>query len=121
MKDALSIAREAAHASARVISESARPREISKKGVVDLVTEVDRAAEDAIVEVLTRRSPQTPGGRTPGGQAYDVLLTHGVNGPDRLPPGAPFWGDAPASEAPLRNDGQLPPPVLPTFPWLAAP
>lgn len=71
--------------------------------------------------LATGRSPQTPGGRTPGGQAYDVLLTHGVNGPDRLPPGAPFWGDAPASEAPLRNDGQLPPPVLPTFPWLAAP
>lgn len=69
----------------------------------------------------TDRDPRTCGGRTPGGQAFDVLLTHAVNGPGRLPPGAPTWGDAPASEAPLRNDGVEPPSPLDRFPWLATP
>lgn len=67
------------------------------------------------------REPVSCGGRTPGGQALDVLLTHAVNGPERLPPGSPYWGDAPASDAPRRTDGVQAPEPLGAFPWLAAP
>lgn len=69
--------------------------------------------------VRTGRTPSTCGGRTPGGRAIDVQLTHLVNGADRLPPGAPYWGTAPASDAPLRSSGTVGPPVLTTFPYLA--
>lgn len=67
----------------------------------------------------TSRSPRTCGGRTPGGHAHDVLLTFAINGPDRLPPGAPLYGDAPADEAPKRDDGVVGPPLADAFPWLA--
>jgi myo-inositol-1(or 4)-monophosphatase len=60
MEDALSIAREAAQEAAGIIAAARAPRQIDKKGVVDLVTEVDRAAEEAIIGVLKERSPEIP-------------------------------------------------------------
>ncbi len=66
-------------------------------------------------------APRTCGGRTPGGQAYDVLLTHAINGPDRLPRGAPYHGTSPGAEAPLRTDGVQPPRALAGFPYLPEP
>ena len=65
MKDALpellDTATAAAAAAARVIAEAAAgPRRVDHKGAVDLVTEVDLAAEAAIRAVLHERSPGIP-------------------------------------------------------------
>jgi len=60
LEEALSIAREAALAAATLIGDSSGPGQVDHKGAVDLVTEVDHAAEVAILEVLQSRSPGIP-------------------------------------------------------------
>lgn len=55
------VASEAADAAAAVIAaHTDGPRRVDHKGSVDLVTEVDRACEDAIREVLVRHLPDIP-------------------------------------------------------------
>jgi myo-inositol-1(or 4)-monophosphatase len=106
LSDALSIAREAAQAAARIIGQSARPREISKKGVVDLVTEVDRAAEDAILDVLSRRSPQTPVLAEEGGGALEAStrwIVDPLDGTTNFVHGFPCYGPSIA----LQVDGDV--------------
>ena len=57
----LSIAIEAATRAGQIIrSASERPREVTHKGAVDLVTQVDRAAETSIREVLSHHTPSIP-------------------------------------------------------------
>ncbi|TNE91603.1 MAG: inositol monophosphatase [Deltaproteobacteria bacterium] len=51
----LAVALEAARAAARLLEE--RPKRVDHKGVVDLVTEIDRACEAAVREVLARHTP----------------------------------------------------------------
>lgn len=98
----------------------------STPATLSLVVDTERTCTvDAVTfgererALATGRTPTTCGGRTPGGGATDVQLTHLVNGPIRLPPGAPYWGDAPATEAPLRKDGAKGPELLDAFPYLA--
>jgi len=66
---------------------------------------------------------QTCGGRTPGDDVVDTLLTITINGPDRLPPGAPFYGPSDAEPDPPRGDGVNAPsePAVEAFPWLGSP
>ncbi len=57
------VAEEAARAAGALIRAGRRPLErgaVDHKGAVDLVTEVDLAAEDAIREVLSRHTPAVP-------------------------------------------------------------
>jgi myo-inositol-1(or 4)-monophosphatase len=60
----LQVAVEAAQAAGALIrdavTERGGPRQISHKGAIDLVTEVDLAAERCIVELLERRCPGVP-------------------------------------------------------------
>ncbi|MEZ4315897.1 MAG: hypothetical protein R3F61_00260 [Myxococcota bacterium] len=66
---------------------------------------------------------QTCGGRTPGDDVIDRLLTLTINGPDRVPPGAPLYGPSDAAPDPHRGDGvDAPPEPFPSeFPWLREP
>lgn len=58
MKEFLSVAREAALRAGTLLRENAgRPREISYKGEINLVTEMDRRSERAVVEVLRAAFP----------------------------------------------------------------
>ena len=56
------IAEEAARAAGKILLESWKsgPRRVEHKGAVDLVTEVDRACEAAVREVLGRHTPEIP-------------------------------------------------------------
>lgn len=60
---ARAIAEEAARAAAAVLEQARQAggaRQVDHKGAVDLVTEVDTRAEQAVRAVLARRSPQVP-------------------------------------------------------------
>jgi len=60
----LNAAWQAANAAGEVIRASwHQPRSIDYKGPIDLVTSVDRAAEQSIVEVLRREFPEHSGQR----------------------------------------------------------
>lgn len=61
--DALDVAIAAARAGAAVLREAVAQggaRHVEHKGVIDLVTEADRAAEDAVLAVLARLAPGVP-------------------------------------------------------------
>jgi hypothetical protein len=65
---------------------------------------------------------QTCGGRTPNDDVVDRLLTWGINGPTRVPPGPPLYG-SPSIPAPHRSDGVDRPgaPASSLFPYLRDP
>ncbi len=65
---------------------------------------------------------QTCGGRTPNADVVDALLTLTINGPSRVPPGAPFYGPS-QPDHPHRGDGVDAPsePATDPFPFLAQP
>jgi hypothetical protein len=65
---------------------------------------------------------QTCGGRTPGDDVIDAFLTLTINGLDRVPPGAPFYGPS-QPDHPARGDGVDGPsePATDEFPFLAEP
>lgn len=69
-----------------------------------------------------QRPHQTCGGRTPNDDAVDRLLTWLVNGPERVPPDAPLYGE-PGVPAPIRSDGVDRPgqPAIDHFPYLREP
>jgi len=69
----LDIAVQAARAAGDILLKAWRdpaPRQVHHKGAIDLVTEVDLAAEAAICEVLERHSPQVPILAEEGGGAW---------------------------------------------------
>jgi len=54
------VAREAARAAMTILRDHQGPRQVTRKGDVDLVTEVDLACEEAIRDVLQRYTPDIP-------------------------------------------------------------
>ncbi|MCB9675826.1 MAG: hypothetical protein H6737_11955 [Alphaproteobacteria bacterium] len=66
---------------------------------------------------------QTCGGRTLADDVVDRLLTLTINGPHRVPPGAPLYGPTDAEADPQRGDGVdgPPEPFDAVFPWLRPP
>lgn len=70
----LDVALEAAEAAARLLAEAHTrgPRQVHHKGAVDLVTEVDRACEDAVRAVLARHTPDVPVLGEEAGGAWDA-------------------------------------------------
>ncbi|NOY26278.1 MAG: inositol monophosphatase [Oligoflexia bacterium] len=72
--EALDVAITAARAGAAVLREvvgQGGARHVEHKGVIDLVTEADRAAEDAVLAVLARLAPGVPVLAEEAGGAWD--------------------------------------------------
>ena len=94
IETALSIAREAAGAAAIQIA-GGRPCSVNKKGAVDLVTEIDLAAERAIRDVLHERSPEIPVLAEEGGGAHDAStrwIVDPLDGTTNFVHGFPCYG-----------------------------
>ena len=106
MNDAVEIAKEAAIAAARLIAEAKRPQRVDHKGSVDLVTEVDCAAEEAIIHVLARRTPQIPILAEEGGGAQLATtrwIVDPLDGTTNFVHGFPCYGPSVA----LQLDGEI--------------
>ncbi|MCO4743881.1 MAG: inositol monophosphatase [Proteobacteria bacterium] len=67
----LDVALEAARAAGKLLH--ARPQRVDHKGVVDLVTEIDRACEDVIRGILAKHTPDIPVLGEEEGGAVDAL------------------------------------------------
>lgn len=88
---ALSIAREAGAVAARGFRQ---PKRVTKKGVIDLVTEFDTASEALIRERLTQGAPGTAVVAEEGGGSADAELTwyaDPIDGTTNFVHGHPFW------------------------------
>lgn len=70
----LDVALKAADAAARLLAEAHAhgPRQVDHKGAVDLVTEVDRACEEAVRDVLARHTPDIAVLGEEGGGAWEA-------------------------------------------------
>lgn len=68
----LAVAVEAARAAAEILRAADGAQRVSHKGVVDLVTEIDEAAEAAVRAVLQRHTPDIPVLGEEGGGAWDA-------------------------------------------------
>ena len=68
----LEVAVEAANAAGAVLQRSAGALQVEHKGAVDLVTAVDRAAEEAVRQVLHRHTPDIPVLGEEEGGAWDA-------------------------------------------------
>ena len=70
---AATLAERAARAGGRIIRAAATgPQQVSHKGVIDLVTEVDLASEATIRELLAKESPGVPVHDEEGGGAAEA-------------------------------------------------
>jgi myo-inositol-1(or 4)-monophosphatase len=93
----LDVAREAAQAAGRILATYAdkRPVHVDSKGaVINLVTEVDRACEDAIRAVLAQHTPDIPIlGEEGGGQrlAGPLWVVDPLDGTTNFVHGFPFY------------------------------
>lgn len=100
----LDIALEAARAAARLLDD--RPLRVTHKGAVDLVTEVDRACEQAIRDVLHQRMPDVPVHGEEGGGAEDARtrwVVDPIDGTTNFVHGFPAY----AVSVALEVDGEL--------------
>ena len=106
MTSPLSIAREAAVVAAKLIANAQMPKNVAHKGVVDLVTEVDRAAESAIIDQLQSHTPSIPILAEEGGGAWSARtrwIVDPLDGTTNFVHGFPCFGPAIA----LEDDGQI--------------
>lgn len=105
--DAVDLAREAALVGGRILSAAAvdGPRRVDFKGATDLVTEVDRASEDAIRAFLARHTPEVPVlGEETGGRVTDTCwIVDPLDGTTNFVHGFPFFSVSVA----LRVDGVI--------------
>ena len=107
MNSPVSVAEQAARAAGRVIQEGSRRRlSVRHKGTVDLVTEIDLAAEDAIQEVLARETPGVPVLAEEGGGAWGATtrwIVDPLDGTTNFVHGFPSYGVSVA----LQTDGAI--------------
>ena len=97
----LDVALEAARAAAAILSTSKGPQVVEYKGSIDLVTEVDRACESAVREVLTRHTPEIPIlGEEEGGawEAATRWVIDPLDGTTNFVHGFPFYAVSVALE-----------------------
>lgn len=98
----LAAATAAAAAAARIIAAAAEgPRQVDHKGVVDLVTEVDLAAEEAVRAVLAERTPGVPVFAEEGGGARGAAtrwIVDPLDGTTNFVHGVPHFAVAVALE-----------------------
>lgn len=98
----LEAATAAAAAAARIIAAAAAgPQRVDRKGAVDLVTEVDLAAEEAVRRVLAERTPGVPVFAEEGGGAEGAStrwIVDPLDGTTNFVHGVPYYAVAVALE-----------------------
>ena len=101
-RTAMAVAREAALAGAEVIARaSTEALEVSNKGAVDLVTQVDLASEAAVQAVLSARMPGVPVLAEEAGGARSVTtrwIVDPLDGTTNFVHGLPHYGPSIALE-----------------------